>query len=522
MNLFKKKILLASLAVGAVSFSYCSVPSYAVSSSYLGYSSETTLEVHQHGDDNHGIAYDVGTDTFISEDWDTGGRTDTLAGSYLRNVAIDRVANGITKAASDCAAAVSNESSSRQAGDEKVASDITNFVKDAVVYDDGSFAKITLSGKSGTAITNVADGNISSGSTDAVSGNILNVSRDAVSKETGDRTNALNQEADSRSKADDALNKRLGTLDGKSVSFINHSASAEKNISILDDAAKSISDKIDNNRTDALNRISDEAKNRSDADAVLDKAIGHFSDTTSSTFIKRNKTVSDNLSALDQAIDPIKNEIASKNEKSSHAFDPEASERAAADKEISDKIGSFSDSDSVNYLNKNGSVSDNLVKLDKVNKETADAIKRESDARNAAFDSLNASFDSKYNSLHKEMSRVGSGGAALAGVKFDEYSSHDKLDIGIGQGNYRSENTTALGLRYSPNRHVSVAAKTTLGNNQNMWGMSLTVTPGAVSKHKEMTPELAELVRIKSISKKIDKQNDSMQDTLDELVKGGR
>lgn len=522
MSPFKKKILLASLSVCAVSFGYFSVPSYAVSSSYLGYSSSTTIEVHQPDWHTRGIAYDKAHDLFISEDYDGSDVTGTLAGSYLRNVAVDNVTAGITKAASDRSSAVSNESSARQAGDEKVASDITEYLKNAVVYDDASSANITLSGKDGTKVTNVADGSVSSGSMDAVSGNVLNNSKEAVSKESQDRVNSLNQAADIRKKADNDLNKRLGSLDGKSVSYINHSASAEKNISTLDETAKSLSDKIADNRADALNRISNEAKNRSDADSALDKAIGHFSDTTSSEFIKRNKSVSDNLSALDQAIDPAKERIASESEKASHAFDPETAERIAADKEISDKIGSFSDSDHVNYVDKNGSVSDNLVKLDKVNKQTADAIKQEFLDRAAAFNSLNSSFNSRYASLHKEMSRVGSGGAALAGVKFDEYSSHDKLDVGIGQGNYRGENTTAMGLRYSPNRHVSVAAKTTLGNNKNMWGMSLTVTPGAVSKHKEMTPELAELVRIKSISKKIDKQNDSMKDAFDELVKGGR
>lgn len=64
MSPFKKKILLASLSVCAVSFGYFSVPSYAVSSSYLGYSSSTTIEVHQPDWHTRGIAYDKAHDLF--------------------------------------------------------------------------------------------------------------------------------------------------------------------------------------------------------------------------------------------------------------------------------------------------------------------------------------------------------------------------------------------------------------------------------------------------------------------------
>ena len=77
-----------------------------------------------------------------------------------------------------------------------------------------------------------------------------------------------------------------------------------------------------------------------------------------------------------------------------------------------------------------------------------------------------------------QVSKVGAGAAALAGLHPLEYNPNDKWSFGVGVGNYKNAKATALGAFYQPNDHTMFNIATTLGDSRNMVSLGANVKVG--------------------------------------------
>ena len=77
-----------------------------------------------------------------------------------------------------------------------------------------------------------------------------------------------------------------------------------------------------------------------------------------------------------------------------------------------------------------------------------------------------------------QVAKVGAGAAALAGLHPLDYSPNDKWSFGVGFGNYKNAQVTALGAFYQPNENTMFNIATTLGDSRNMVSLGANVKVG--------------------------------------------
>lgn len=77
-----------------------------------------------------------------------------------------------------------------------------------------------------------------------------------------------------------------------------------------------------------------------------------------------------------------------------------------------------------------------------------------------------------------QVAKVGAGAAALAGLHPLDYNPNDKWSFGVGFGNYKNAQVTALGAFYQPNENTMFNIATTLGDSRNMVSLGANVKVG--------------------------------------------
>lgn len=77
-----------------------------------------------------------------------------------------------------------------------------------------------------------------------------------------------------------------------------------------------------------------------------------------------------------------------------------------------------------------------------------------------------------------QVAKVGAGAAALAGLHPLDYSPNDKWSFGVGFGNYKNAQATALGAFYQPNENTMFNIATTLGDSRNLVSLGANVKVG--------------------------------------------
>lgn len=135
---------------------------------------------------------------------------------------------------------------------------------------------------------------------------------------------AVNAETAARTKADTALSDKIGTLDANG-NYIQKDASVSSNLSTLDTQVKANADAITNNASE----ISTEVTNRINADTALSNRIGTLAADGSYSYIKKDGSVSSNLSTLDTQV-----------KANADVIGKEQTAREAKDTELSNKITS--------------------------------------------------------------------------------------------------------------------------------------------------------------------------------------
>lgn len=442
-----------------------------------------------------------------------GSVFDSLDGKYLRNNMVTEVTNGIANETTERQKLVNEESKAQADEDARLSEQISELKNNGVRYSDDTYANITLS-PTGTTIQNLTAGNISKGSTDAVTGGQLYVRNEAISQTTLDRKKVLQNESDLRKQADADLLSKIGSLSGKETYYLDKSQSLSSNLSRLDKILTDTDNNIENEKAelaDSLKKLSDSQQK---ADAEIDKAIGTYDNSYSSNYIKHNEPLNGNLLLLDQAIDPLKDKLASESEKNKHAFDNEIIERDNADKALSDRLGTFSNQDQTIYLDPSKNISQNLVILDGENQKTAAAIKQEILEREAQIKEISDHLNDGTNQLKAELGTIGASGATLAALSYEEYTLGNKWSFAGSQGNYRNKNAAAFGIRYFFGPNTSIQFATTLGQSKLLWGGSTTVRVGQQSKEKEISAEMKELMEIRQLAHKAESQKVQIEEVL--------
>ena len=180
-------------------------------------------------------------------------------------------ADAITKNASDISTAVNTEVTNRTDADTALSNRIGTLAADGnYIQKDGSVSS-NLSKLDKQVKTNAYD---------------ITKNASAISTEVTNRTGA-----------DTALSNRIGTLDANG-NYIQKDGSVSSNLSKLDKQVKTNADDITKNAS----AISTEVTNRTEADTDLSNRIGTLAADGSYSYIKKNGSVSSNLSTLDNTL----------------------------------------------------------------------------------------------------------------------------------------------------------------------------------------------------------------------------
>ena len=111
-----------------------------------------------------------------------------------------------------------------------------------------------------------------------------------------------------------------------------------------------------------------------------------------------------------------------------------------------------------------------------------------------------------------QVAKVGAGAAALAGLHPLDYNPNDKWSFGVGFGNYKNAQATALGAFYQPNEHTMFNIATTLGDNRNMVSLGANVKVG----YQDPTLKTSRFEMAKQI-KDLQADNASLRAEVDEI-----
>lgn len=111
-----------------------------------------------------------------------------------------------------------------------------------------------------------------------------------------------------------------------------------------------------------------------------------------------------------------------------------------------------------------------------------------------------------------QVAKVGAGAAALVGLHPLDYNPNDKWSFGVGFGNYKNAQATALGAFYQPNDHTMFNIATTLGDNRNMVSLGANVKVG----YQDPTLKTSRFEMAKQI-KDLKADNDALRAEVNEI-----
>lgn len=111
-----------------------------------------------------------------------------------------------------------------------------------------------------------------------------------------------------------------------------------------------------------------------------------------------------------------------------------------------------------------------------------------------------------------QVAKVGAGAAALAGLHPLDYNPNDKWSFGVGFGNYKNAQATALGAFYQPNENTMFNIATTLGDSRNMVSLGANVKVG----YQDPTLKTSRFEMAKQI-KDLKADNDALRAEVNEI-----
>lgn len=111
-----------------------------------------------------------------------------------------------------------------------------------------------------------------------------------------------------------------------------------------------------------------------------------------------------------------------------------------------------------------------------------------------------------------QVAKVGAGAAAIAGLHPLDYNPNDKWSFGVGFGNYKNAQVTALGAFYQPNENTMFNIATTLGDSRNLVSLGANVKVG----YQDPTLKTSRFEMAKQI-KDLKADNDALRAEVNEI-----
>ena len=137
-----------------------------------------------------------------------------------------------------------------------------------------------------------------------------------------------------------------------------------------------------------------------------------------------------------------------------------------------------------------------------------------------ALENLNANVGSQINALDRKLTKdvkhAGATAAALAALNPLPYDASNKLNFAVGQGRYRGENATALGVFYQPNENISISLGGTISSGDKAMNAGVSFRVGSGNAAKK-TVKQSEFDALKAENKAMAERLDSLQKQIEGL-----
>lgn len=406
---------------------------------------------------------------------------------------------------------------------KKNADDITTINKsistldqNAVKYDNSSKSKITLGGgKDGTTITNVKDGALSDSSKDAVNGKQLYAEQQArkeLETKVTSNTTEINNIKDGKG----------FTEAGKTV-IKNWAQDA---VQVKAGTAITVANNVDDkgNKTYTISANNDGKVEKNDGNLISgDTLYNEVRPTEDGSYVKKDKTTHENLSALDSGLKATSDLI--------HTND---------NGDII-QIGGSSTATKIDVSRKdaNGNTTGRVITgvvSDANDPNSAANVGYVNGVTAANTQQIYRDMNNAYGRLNNNINKAAAGSNALAALHPLDYDPDDKADFAVGYGHYRNANAAAVGAFYHPNENTMVNVGVSLGNGDPGFnaGVSFKIGSGSAGHQAMSKTEMAKVINSQSKEidalkkdnadkdKRIDALEQKMAEILAKLDKNGK
>lgn len=406
---------------------------------------------------------------------------------------------------------------------KKNADDITTINKsistldqNAVKYDNSSKSKITLGGgKDGTTITNVKDGALSDSSKDAVNGKQLYAEQQArkeLETKVTSNTTEINNIKDGKG----------FTEAGKTV-IKNWAQDA---VQVKAGTAITVANNVDDkgNKTYTISANNDGKVEKNDGNLISgDTLYNEVRPTEDGSYVKKDKTTHENLSALDSGLKATSDLI--------HTND---------NGDII-QIGGSSTATKIDVSGKdaNGNTTGRVITgvvSDANDPNSAANVGYVNGVTAANTQQIYRDMNNAYGRLNNNINKAAAGSNALAALHPLDYDPDDKADFAVGYGHYRNANAAAVGAFYHPNENTMVNVGVSLGNGDPGFnaGVSFKIGSGSAGHQAMSKTEMAKVINSQSKEidalkkdnadkdKRIDALEQKMAEILAKLDKNGK
>ena len=365
----------------------------------------------------------------------------------------------------------------------KINNSISSLDQNAVKYDNSSKSKVTLGGgEDGTTITNVKAGSVAKDSKEAVNGGQLYEVNEKVTNNTNEITKIKNGDFTDTSKT---VIKNLAK-DAVQVKAGDRIKVAEA------------TDEKTGNKTYTISANNDGKVEKNNGNLISgDTLYNEVRPTEDGSYVKKDKTTHENLSALDKGLKTTSDLIHTN------------------DKGDTIQIGGNSTATKIDVSGKdaNGNTTGRVI-----TGVISDASNPNS-AANVGY--VNSVMNNTYGRLDRNINRAAAGSNALAALHPLDYDPADKASFAVGYGHYHNANAAAVGAFYQPNANTMVNMGISLGNGDPGFnaGVSFKIGKGSIYNGVSKA-EMAQTIHDQAEEIKTIKANDATKDKrIDALEK---
>ena len=398
---------------------------------------------------------------------------------------------------------------------QNITNNVKNLSDNAVQYDNTNKTKVTLGGgEDGTTITNVKDGALGKDSKDAVNGK------------------QLFNEQQAREAADNAITEKVTNNTNeitkiKNGDFTDASKTAIKNLAkvavqVKAGTAITVAGNVDDkgNKTYTISANNDGKVEKNDGNLISgDTLYNEVRPAEDGSYVKKDKTTGDNLSALDTNLKTTSDLIHTN------------------DKGDTIQIGESSSASKIDVHGKDGKgrVITGVV-TDAGDPTSAANVGYVNGVTAANTQQIYRDMNNAYGRLNNNINKAAAGSNALAALHPLDYDPDDKADFAVGYGHYRNANAAAVGAFYHPNENTMVNVGVSLGNGDPGFnaGVSFKIGSGSAGRQAMSKTEMAKVINSQSKEidalkkdnadkdKRIDALEQKMAEILAKLDKNGK